>query len=99
MVEVRGVWHGEVSDPGRNFTGVVLTSELADVQPGNPVTVFYRTAAARTTHPREHGLYVMQVDGRELGLMRFSCHDTGLVGHEGNDDTAEATWQAVALPA
>lgn len=98
VVEVRGAWRGEVGDPGRVFEGGVVSSSLPDVPPGHPVTVVYRTAAARTAHPREHGSYVMQVGERELGLMRFTCHVTGLVGHEGNDDTAEATWQAVAFP-
>ncbi|GBF07079.1 hypothetical protein DAERI_120072 [Deinococcus aerius] len=98
VVEVRGAWHGEVGDPGRVFEGGVVSSDLPGVPPGSPVTVFYRTAAARVAHPREHGSYVMQVGGRELGLMRFTCHDTGLTGHEGNDDRAEATWQAVTLP-
>lgn len=98
VVEARGAWHGEVSDPGRVFEGVVVSSALPEVHPGEPVRVAYRVAATRTGHPGEHGLYVMQVGGRELGLMRFTCHVTGLVGHEGNDDTAEATWQAVTLP-
>ena len=98
VVEVRGAWHGEVGDPGRVFGGVVVSSALPDVQPGEAVRVAYRTAATRTGRPGEHGLYVMQVGQRELALMRFTCHVTGLVGHEGNDDRAEATWQAVTLP-
>ena len=98
VVEARGAWQGEVNDPGRHFQGIVVTSGLPDVWPGNPVTVFYRAAAARASHPREHGQYIMEVGGREVRLMRFTCHDTGLTGHEGNDDRAEATWQAVTFP-
>lgn len=98
VVQVRGAWHGEVGDPGRNFAGVVLTSELPDVRPGARVAVLYRAPGSRQTQPHEHGLYVMQVGGRDLGLMRFTCQDTGMTGREGNDDTAEATWQALILP-
>lgn len=99
VIEVWGAWRGSVGDPDRHFAGRISTSHLPELQPGDPVRVTYHVPPRRTTSPSEHGSYTLAVGEQHLPLMRFTCHDTGLTGHEGNDDTAEATWQAVPLPA
>ncbi|MBI0446738.1 hypothetical protein [Deinococcus sp. DB0503] len=97
-IEVRGAWHGHVGDPERRFAGVVTASDLPDVRVGASVMVTYHAAPGRTPGAHEHGTYTLDVGGRTLPLMRFTCHDTGTTGEEGNSDTVEATWQAVTLP-
>jgi hypothetical protein len=99
VIELRGAWRGGVQDPQRSFVGVVTASQVPDLPAGQRVTVAYQVAAGRTPNAGEHGGYHLTgADGRRWPLMRFTCHDTGMTGHEGNDDTAEATWQAVTLP-
>ncbi|EYB67593.1 hypothetical protein DEIPH_ctg035orf0036 [Deinococcus phoenicis] len=98
MVEVRGAWYGEVGDPGRSFAGQVTASDLPEVRVGESVIVLYRVAPGRTPGAGQHGSYTLNAGGRTLPLMGFTCHDTGMTGQEGNDDTAEATWQALILP-
>ncbi|GMA15957.1 hypothetical protein E5F05_07850 [Deinococcus metallilatus] len=98
LIEVRGAWHGRVGDPERRFAGVVTASERPDVRAGDSVVVTYHAAASRTTDAHQHGSYTLDVGGRTLLLMGFTCHDTGMTGQEGNNDTTEATWQAVTLP-
>lgn len=98
LIEVRGAWHGEVGNPERRFAGVVTASGRADVRPGVSAVVTYHAAHSRTPGANQHGTYTLDVGGHVLPLMGFTCHDTGMTGREGNDDTAEATWQAVILP-
>lgn len=97
-MEVRGAWHGHVSDPGRRFAGVVTASDLPDVRVGEPVVVTSHAVPSRTHGPHEHGTSTLDVGGRTLALMHFTGHDPGTTGQEGNNDTVEATWQAVTLP-
>lgn len=99
LIEVRGAWRGGVHDPQRSFVGVITGSGVPDLPAGQLVTVAYQGASGRTPGAGEHGGYRLTgAGGRRWPLMRFTCHDTGMTGHEGNDDTAEATWQAVTLP-
>lgn len=101
LIEVRGAWRGEVGDPERTFHGVVVQAGTAvpDLVPGVGVTVAYRVGGGRVPGAGEHGTYVLSAPGGHAWpLMRFTCHDMGLTGAQGNDDTAEATWQAVPLP-
>lgn len=99
VIEVRGAWRGAVGDPARQFAGRVSRSDLPGIMTGDSATVTFQVPQVRTTGAGEHGTYTLAVGDRHLPLMRFTCHDTGMTGHEGNDDTAEATWQAVPLPA
>ena len=99
VIEVRGAWRGAVGDPARQFTGQVSRSALPGITAGDPATVTFRVPQIRTTGAGEHGTYTLAVGDQQLPLMRFTCHDTGMTGHEGNDDMAEATWQAIPLPA
>ncbi|MEF2276820.1 hypothetical protein V3W47_00825 [Deinococcus sp. YIM 134068] len=100
MIELRGAWRGGVYDPERTFEGAVTASSLPEVGVGERLEVRYQTPAGRTPGAAEHGTYVMSLhEGRVTWpLMSFTCHATAGAGREGNDDTAEATWQAVPLP-
>lgn len=98
LIEIRGAWRGPAGSRERRFTGVVTASARPEVRVGTEVRVSYDGPGRRTTGAEQHGTYTLEAGDRAWPLMRFTCHDTGLVGQEGNDDTAPATWQAVVLP-
>lgn len=100
MIELRGAWRGGVYDPERTFEGAVTASSLPEVGVGERLEVRYHTPTGRTPGAFEHGTYVMSLrEGRVTWpLISFTCHATAGSGREGNNDTEEATWQAVPMP-
>lgn len=98
VIEVRGAWQGQPGDPDRRFMGIITTSELPQLTPGEAVQVTYQVARNRTTGAEEHGTYTLSGGGRTLPLMRFTCPNAGLTGQEGNNDRQQALWQAAVLP-
>lgn len=95
---LRGAWHGAVSDPAREFRGEVSGSGIAGLEAGERVTVRYAVGAGRVPGAGEHGTYTLYAGAHEFKLMSFTCRAAATTGKHGHDDTAQADWQAVALP-
>lgn len=96
---VRGAWHGEVSDPERQFRGTVTASEMPLLPLGQQVTVCYEAESRRVAAPSEHGRYVLSVAGEVYPLASFTCRSAATTGRQGTDDTEAADWQVVVLGA
>ena len=96
---VRGAWHGEVSDPKRQFRGAVTAADIPLLPLGQQVTVRYVADSRRIAAPSEHGRYVLSAASEVYPLASFTCRSAATTGRQGTDDTEVADWQAVVLSA